>query len=165
MVTKRIGQPFPLKGGADDDFGEWTHKVRTFMFARFGNEIFTVLTGATKQQRIFVKTCVASQRNRFVPWIKPPKTRSRTLMTFLKNSMPTLCLLQRRRRHSEYDPTSSTRRVAILQQVQNPPRCHEDLGQALEDWFSKNVNTRCSPSGTDVPARHQTTALWWPCSG
>ena len=31
------------------------------------------------------------------------------------------------------------RRVAILQQVQNPPRCQrvEDLGAALEDWLSK----------------------------
>ena len=31
------------------------------------------------------------------------------------------------------------RRVAILQQVQNPPRCQrvEDLGAALEDWLSR----------------------------
>ena len=44
-----------------------------------------------------------------------------------------------RRLHSEYDPTSSTRRVAILQQVQNPPRCQrvEYLGAAPEDWLSK----------------------------
>ena len=44
-----------------------------------------------------------------------------------------------RRLHSEYDPTSSMRRVAILQQVQNPPRCErvEDLGPALEKWLSK----------------------------
>ena len=43
------------------------------------------------------------------------------------------------RLHSEYDPTSSMRRVAILQQVQNPSRCQrvEDLGSALEDWLSK----------------------------
>ena len=44
-----------------------------------------------------------------------------------------------RRLHSEYDPTSSMRRVAILQHFQNPPRCQrvEDLGSALEDWLSK----------------------------
>ena len=36
--TKGIVQPFTLKGGADDDFGGWTHKVRTFMLARFGDE-------------------------------------------------------------------------------------------------------------------------------
>ena len=44
-----------------------------------------------------------------------------------------------RRLHSEYDPTSSIRRVAILQQVQNPPRCQrvEDLGAAPEDWLLK----------------------------
>ena len=41
--------------------------------------------------------------------------------------------------HSEYDPTSSMRRVAFLQLVQNPLRCQrvEDLGVALEDWLSK----------------------------
>ena len=44
-----------------------------------------------------------------------------------------------RRLHSEYDTTSSMRRVAILQQVQNPPRCErvEALGPALEKWLSK----------------------------
>ena len=44
-----------------------------------------------------------------------------------------------RRLHSEYDPTPSLRRVAILQQVQNPPRCQrvEDLRTALEDWLTK----------------------------
>ena len=38
-----------------------------------------------------------------------------------------------RRLHSEYDPTLTMRRVATLQQVQNPPRCKrvEDLGSAL----------------------------------
>ena len=67
--TKGTGQPFTLKGGADDDFGEWSHKVRTFMLARFGDEILTALTWAARQQRIVVKTCVASERNRFIPWI------------------------------------------------------------------------------------------------
>ena len=44
-----------------------------------------------------------------------------------------------RRLHSEYDPTSSMRRMAIFQKVQNPPRCQrvEDLGSALEDWLSE----------------------------
>ena len=44
-----------------------------------------------------------------------------------------------RRLHSEYDPTSSMRRVAILQKVQNPSRCErvEDLEPALEKWLSK----------------------------
>ena len=37
------------------------------------------------------------------------------------------------------DPISSMKRVAILQQVQNPPRCQrvEDLGPALKEWLSK----------------------------
>ena len=35
--TKGIGQPFMLKGTANQDFGERTHKVRTFMLGRFGD--------------------------------------------------------------------------------------------------------------------------------
>ena len=42
--TKGIGQPFMLKGTADQDFGERTHKVRTFMLARVGDQILTALT-------------------------------------------------------------------------------------------------------------------------
>ena len=66
--TKGIGQPFTLKGTSDQEFGEWTHKVRTFTLARFGEDILTALTWAARQQRIVVKTCVASQRNRTISW-------------------------------------------------------------------------------------------------
>ena len=74
-------------------------------------------------------------------------------MTLLENYTPTLCPFNTivrnsgegngveawRRLHREYDPISSMRRVAILQHVQNTPRCQrvEDLGSALEDWLSK----------------------------
>ena len=58
--TKGIGQPFMWKGSADQDFGEWSHKVRTFMLARFGDDILTALIWAARQHRIVVKTCVAS---------------------------------------------------------------------------------------------------------
>ena len=49
-----------------------------------------------------------------------------------------------RRLHSEYDPTSSMRRVAILQQVQNPSRCErvEDLGPAPGKMALKETTTR-----------------------
>ena len=145
-----------LKGGADDDFGEWSHKVRTFMLARFGDEILTA-----RQQRIVVKTCVAWQRNRFVPWITVfgeeaagdeidntddfvGKFYAYLVSTdaanrIVRNSGEGNGLEAWRRLHSEYDPTSSMRRVAILQQVQNPPRCQrvEVLGPSLEEWLSK----------------------------
>ena len=39
------------------------------MLARFGDEILTALTWAARQRKIVVKACVASQRNRVVPWI------------------------------------------------------------------------------------------------
>ena len=66
--TMGIGQLFTLKGTSEQDFGEWTHKVRTFMLARFGDDILTALTWAARQQSIVVKTCVASQRNRMISW-------------------------------------------------------------------------------------------------
>ena len=161
--TKGIGQPFTLKGTSDQDFGEWTHKVRTFMLARSGDDILTALTWAARHQRIVVKTCVASQRNRAISWITVfgdqagedeienigdsvgklyayfVSFTTDTLNSIVRNSGEGNGLEAWRRLHSEYDPISSMRRVAILQHVQNPPRCQrvEDLGSALEDWLSK----------------------------
>ena len=161
--TKGIGQPFTLKGGADDGFGEWTHKVRTLMLARFGDEILTAVTWAARQQRIVVKTCVASQRNRMLSWITVFGEQAGEdeieniddivgklyayLVSFTSDAANRIVrtsgegngLEAWRRLHSKYDPTSSTRRVAMLQQVQIPPRCErvEDLGPVLEKWLSK----------------------------
>ena len=137
--TKGIGQPFTLKGTSDQDFGEWTHKVRTFMLARFGEDILTALTWAARQQRIVVKTCAASQRTRMISWntvfgeqaaedaIENIDDFVGKLFAFLvsfttdaanrivRNSGEGNGLEAWRRLHSEYDPASSTRRVAILQ--------------------------------------------------
>ena len=162
--VKGIGQPFMWKGTADQDFGEWVHKVRTFMLARFGDQILTALTWAARQRKIVVKTCVALQRDRFVPWITVFGEQADEdkqideiddfdgkfyayLVSFttdapngsVRNSGEGKGLEAWRRLHGEYDPTPSMRRVAILQQVQNPPRCQrvEDSGSALEDWLSK----------------------------
>ena len=160
--TKGVGQPFTLKGIADDDFGEWTHKVRTFMIGRFGDHILGALTWASSRQRKFVvKGCGPSQRNRLKPWIdvfgEGPDEEDQIdeiddfvgkfcayLVSFksdvanriVRNSGEGNGLEAWRRLHSEYDKTSSMRRVAILQQDQNPSRCQrvEDLGSALEDW-------------------------------
>ena len=156
--TRGIGQPFTPRGISDQDFGEWTHKVRTFMLARFGDEILSALTWAARQQRIVVKTCEASQRNRMTSWITvfgeqagedeidniddlclPCVLHNGRSKPIVRNSGEGNGLQAWRRLHSEYDPTSSTRRVAIQKQVQNPPRCLrvEDLGTALEDCLSK----------------------------
>ena len=161
--TKEIGQPFTLRGTSEQDFGEWTHKVLTFMLARFGDDILTALTWAARQQRIVVKTCVVSQRNRMISWITVFGDQAGEdeieniddfvgklyayLVSFTTDAPDRFVrhsgggngLEAWRRLHSEYDPIFSTRRAAILQQVQIPPRCQrvEDLGSALEDWLSK----------------------------
>ena len=151
--TKGIGQPFTLKGTSEQDFGEWTQKVRTFMLARFGDDILTALTWAARQQRIVVKACVASQRNRMISWITVFGDQAGEdeieniddfvgklyayLVSFTTDAPNRIVRISGegngleawRRLHSEHDPISSMRRVAILQQVQNPPRCQhvEDL--------------------------------------
>ena len=142
-------------------------------------------------QRIVVKTCVDPQRNRMISWITVFGEQAGEdeieniddfggqfyayLVSFTtdaanrigRNSGEGNGLEAWRRLHSEYDPTSSMRLVAILQQVQNPPRCQrvEDLGTALEDWLSKKTSTRDvhhqersallgvrrQPHGDDVP--------------
>ena len=161
VETKGISQLFTLKGGAEQGFGEWTYKVRTFMLARFGDQILGALTWASRQRKIFVKGCGPSQRDRFKPWIdvfgegadKEDQIDDFVgkLHAYLVSFTPDAAnrivrdagegtgLEAWTRLHSEYDPKSSMRRVAILQQVQNPPRCHrvEDQGLALEDWLSK----------------------------
>ena len=90
------------------------------------------------------------------------RTRSTASMISLESSTHTLSLYnrsiqpdrqERRRRQwlgslettaRRVRPTSSMRRVAVLQQVQNPPRCQrvEDLGSALEDWLSLKTSIR-----------------------
>ena len=141
-----------------------SHKVRTSMLARFGDEILTALPWAARQRKIVVKTCVASQRDRFIAWITvfgeqaDEQERIGNIDNFVgkfhaclvsfttdalnrtvRNSGEGNGLEAWRRLHGEYDPTSSMTRVAILQQVQNLPRCQrvEDLGSSLEDWLSK----------------------------
>ena len=162
--TKGITQPSSLKGGAEEDFSDWTHKVRTFMLARFGESILEAMTWEARQRRIVVKSWVQSQRDRFVPWnevfcgqaVETDRIEGIDdfvgrlydyLVSFtmdaanriVRNAGEGNGLEAWRRLHGEYDPTSSMRRVAVLQQVKNPPRCQrvEDLGAALEDWLSK----------------------------
>ena len=164
--TKGISPPFTLNGSAEQDFGEWTHKVRTFLLAGFGESILGPLTWAVYQRRIVVKACVQTQRDRLLPWMNVFGEQADEtdridgiddfvgklyayLVSFttdaanwiVRNAGEGNGLEAWRRLHGEYDPTSSMRRVAVLQQVQNPPRCQrvEELGSALEDWLSKKL--------------------------
>ena len=133
------------------------------MLARFGDDTLTALIWAARQRKIVVKTCVASQRNRLVPWItvfgeQCAEDEIENIDDFAGKFFAYLVSFttgaanrivrnsgEGRRLHSEYDSTSSMRRVAILQR-------------------RRNVIVRCSRTGTDGPARHLTTALWRPCS-
>ena len=44
-------------------------KVRTFMLARFGDQILGALPWASRQRKIHVKACGPSQRDRLIRWI------------------------------------------------------------------------------------------------
>ena len=104
-IRRRSDSPFLLKGTADQDSSEYTHKVRTFMLARFGDENSPCSTLASTTAKDLCQYLRSFRRDiRFVPWItvfgeqalenKPPKTKSTTLMILLESSLPTLCLLQ-----------------------------------------------------------------------
>ena len=134
------------------------------MLARFGDQILGALTWASRQRKIVVKGCGPSQRDRLTPWIDVFGEGADEedqieeidfvgkiyayLVSFttdaanriVRNAGEGNGLEAWRPLHSEYDPTSSMRRVAILQQVLNQPRCQrvDVLSAALEDWPSKN---------------------------
>ena len=100
VETKGISQPFTPKGGAEQDFGEWSHKVRTFMLARFSDQFLGALTWASRQRKIVVKACGPSQRDRFIPGsmslekVPTRRTRSTRSTISLESSTHTLSLLQ-----------------------------------------------------------------------
>ena len=145
--TKGIGHPFMWKGSADQDFGEWSHKVHTLMLARFGDDILTALTWAARQRKritVFGEQAAEDEIENIDDFVGklyayPVSFTTDAANRIFRNSGEGNGLEAWRRLNSEYDPTSSMRRVAILQQVQNPPRCQrvEDLGTALEEWLSK----------------------------
>ena len=191
--TKGISQTFTLKGGAEQDFGEWTHKVRTFMVARFGDQSLGAPTWASRQRKIGVKGCEPSQRDRLRPWIDVfgegahEEDQIDEIDEFVGKSAHTLCLLQptqptggsseTQAKATAWKPgddcTASTtpRRPRDVWRSRNRFRTHRVVSE-LRIWelhwrigSRRNVSTRCSPTGTDGPARHQTTALWRPWSG
>ena len=112
-------------------------------------KVLTALTKAARQRKIVAQTCVASQRNRMISWntvfgdqvgeneIENIDDFDACLVSFATDALEVW-----RRLHNEYDPTSSMRRVTILQQILNPSRCEriEDLGQELFSFCSRNFD-------------------------
>ena len=160
--TKGVGQPFKYNGKSDQDYSEWHHKMVTFLRAKFGSEIDEASKWAVRQRKV-IQSLPDPGNNRIVSWddvfgssadaldqITGMSKFVDGLYTYLvsfttgdankvvRNSGPD-GLECWRRLNSEYDPTSSMRRVAILGLVQNPQRCKsvDELGSALESWLAK----------------------------
>ena len=116
------------------------------MLARFGDQILSALTWAARQRKMVVKACGSSQRDRLIPridvfgegadeedqidGIDDFSGKLYAYLVFFTTDAPNRIVRNAgegngleawRRLHGEYDPSSSMRRVAILQQVQNPP--------------------------------------------
>lgn len=53
--SKGVGQPFKFSGKSDQDFSEWNHKFKTFMRAKYGDEVDKLLNWAVKQRKVIVK--------------------------------------------------------------------------------------------------------------
>ena len=161
--TKGVGQPFKFNGKRDQDFAEWSHKMRVYLTAKYGDKSLRLLQWSARQRRIVVFTN-EMQSERMISWrdvfgeaapegdqIIGAEEIVSQLYTYLisfttadanrvvRNAGEGQGLEAWRRLTNEYDPTSSMRRVTILGLVQNPPRCDrvENLGVALEEWLAK----------------------------
>ena len=151
---KGVGQPFKYNGGADQDFSEWSHKVTTYLKAKFGYQIEKVLKWAVQQRKAIVERlpggALTSSDGRQIAFdpvygehadeIDRVSNLGQTVIgiyTYLiafttgdsnkivRNAGSDAGLEAWRRLHNEYDPTSAMRRVTILGLVQNPPKCEK----------------------------------------
>lgn len=152
--SKGVGQPFKYHGGSDQDFSEWSHKVTTYLKAKFGSEIEKALKWAVQQRKAVVEklpggalTSADGRQVAFDPVFGEASddmdriaNLSQTVVgvyTYLiafttgdsnkivRNAGSDAGLEAWRRLHNEYDPTSAMRRVTILGLVQNPPKCEK----------------------------------------
>ena len=95
VETKGISQPFTLKGGAEQDFDEWTHKVRTFMLARFGgSDSWCSNLGITSTENRCQSLRTFADRLMSLEKVPTRRTRSTRLTILLESSTHTLCLLE-----------------------------------------------------------------------
>ena len=131
--TTGIGQPFMLKGTADQDFGEWTHRVRTFMLGRFGEQILGAVfwhhVNGKSLSRVADLRRVTASHPGLMSLEKMPmrRTRSTRSMISLESSTHTLSLSQ---------PTQPTRRRQRLGSLETtaqrarPHVVHETSGDS-----------------------------------
>eukprot|EP00435_Cladocopium_sp_Y103_P074892 s153_g52.t1 len=154
--SKGVGQPFKFSGKSDQDFAEWQHKFKTFMKAKFGEEVERVLAWSSKQRKVIVKENPEGS-SRMVSWndefgsqadlieqVDNIEAMINGLMAYLvsfttgeankvvRNS-GVEGLEAWRRLSNEFDPTSAMRRVVILGMVQNPPKVQRIEGRS---WSS-----------------------------
>ena len=143
---KGVGQP-PRLANRKDDFAEWTHKTQTFLTAKLGDNLVTLLKWAQQQKKSIVAEANPTERQvsyhplfgagagiNAVQNINTLESRVSTYLTrfttgdankIVRNVGSGKGLEAWRRLHAEFDPTSSMRRVAILGQVQNPVKCEK----------------------------------------
>ena len=162
---RAVGQPFKYFGKTDQDFSEWTSKFTDFVKAKLSRQVEEAMKWAVQQKKSIVKDADESDARR-IGWndkfgeaaddidkIEKFEEYVVGLSTYLgafttgeankvvRNSGTDNGLEAWRRLAAEHDPMSSMRRVAILGQIQNPPKCDkvEELGAALEDWLAKKL--------------------------
>ena len=160
LDSKGVGQPAKL-ATKQDDFAEWSHKFTMFVKVKCGKEVEDVLRWASQQKLTITRdkrgprevawldefgpqgarpTAGIERMNEVISIYATSFTTS-TAAKIVRNSGPSAGIETWRRLCNEFDPTSATRRVHLLGQVQNPSRCAkvEDLGAALESWLSQKT--------------------------
>ena len=187
VETRGISQPFTLKGGADQDFGEWTHKVAHVHACKVrrsdshrSNLGSTTAKDRCQDLRSFVERPLCTLDHRLWRRCRPGGQDQRD-RRFHWNALRLPCVFYNRR--SQQDCSKCRRRkwlgsLETTAQRVRPDVVHETwrflsrfrthrVASELRIWelhwkigSQRNVNTRRSPTGTDGPARHQTTASW-----
>ena len=160
LDSKGVGQPAKL-ATKQDDFAEWSHKFTTFVKVKCGKEVEDVLRWASQQKLTITKDHRGPREVAWMDEFGPQGARpiagvermndilsiyatsftTGVAAKIVRNSGPNAGIETWRRLCNEFDPTSATRRVYLLGQVQNPARCAkvEDLGAALENWLSQKT--------------------------
>ena len=65
--TKGVGQPFKYSGKSDQDFSEWSHKMVTFLRAKYSSDVDEVLKWAMRQRKTIQMT-PDTGNSRVVSW-------------------------------------------------------------------------------------------------
>ena len=145
MDLKGLGKPSFFKN-TEDDFVPWTRKVENFIIGAFGEEFREVLEWAVEES-VPVTTEAADQALEPIAQLGLKSNQLFVALVSLTDgdsndivhgSGKGNGLEAWRRLHRRWDPSSGTRKRALLAAILDPGRCTmDDLAGTLEKWLQQ----------------------------